>query len=372
MSAARVLVVGPLPPPVTGFSQVTAWFVQALEEAGVATQTVRTLSSAPVGTPALQRRLRRLGTIVSAWLRVFATLFLSRGRVSAMYLPISGGVGQWLELPFVLMARLAGVRLLIHHHSFAYLLRRSPLTALLLRCAGRSALQVTLGPAMADALRRQYGVQALAVLSNGAFVAAPSPLQAAPRDGALRLGYLGNVSRAKGALVFVEVCERLSAAGVQYQACMAGPFEDAEVEAEVRARGAALPHFECLGPVFGTHKQAFLDGLDVLLFPSAYVNEAEPVVILEALAHGTPVIATPRGCVADLLAYDAGFALVADAAQYAVLAAQRLARLAADLPTVRAQMRDAASAEFRRLHGEAQRSLDALVQWLAAPAPVET
>ena len=51
-----------------------------------------------------------------------------------------------------------------------------------------------------------------------------------------------------------------------------------------------------------THVANFYTQLDLLVFPTMYVNESEPFVILEALAHGVPVITTPRGCIASSLA----------------------------------------------------------------------
>ena len=44
-----------------------------------------------------------------------------------------------------------------------------------------------------------------------------------------------------------------------------------------------------------------MDSLDVLLFPTSYRNEAEPIAILEALAYGIPVIAWDRGCIGSIL-----------------------------------------------------------------------
>ncbi len=55
------------------------------------------------------------------------------------------------------------------------------------------------------------------------------------------------------------------------------------------------------GPIYGLDKQVFFNTIDVFVFPSRYVNEAEPLVIHEALAYGLPVIATDRGCIAGLV-----------------------------------------------------------------------
>ena len=41
--------------------------------------------------------------------------------------------------------------------------------------------------------------------------------------------------------------------------------------------------------------------IDILLLPTRYVNEVEPLVILESLRNGVPVLANSRGCIDCLL-----------------------------------------------------------------------
>ncbi len=54
------------------------------------------------------------------------------------------------------------------------------------------------------------------------------------------------------------------------------------VEPEFRKLLEAAGYASYLGPIYGDAKTAFYGNLDVLLFPSNYVNEAEPLVIHEA------------------------------------------------------------------------------------------
>ena len=108
---SSVFFVGPLPPPVHGFSVINGQMLDAMRGRGAAVQV---FDMAP------RSRLAPLWQ----WL-AFMGVLLRAGRSGrgggALYLPISGGVRQLINLAFALPAKLLGLRIFVHHHSFAYL-----------------------------------------------------------------------------------------------------------------------------------------------------------------------------------------------------------------------------------------------------------
>jgi glycosyltransferase involved in cell wall biosynthesis len=184
----------------------------------------------------------------------------------------------------------------VHHHSYAYLNHPSTLTRFCLACAG-GALHLVLCPDMAARLAATYGIPAerIVVLSNVVFMEASCPISR-PEHASLRVGFLSYVNEAKGIFRFLEVLRLLRAHGLPAEGFIAGPLEPA-LRGRFERELAATPGATYLGPVFGEEKQVFLQGLDALVFPTRYHNEAEPVVVLEALREGVPVLATRRGCI---------------------------------------------------------------------------
>lgn len=68
-----------------------------------------------------------------------------------------------------------------------------------------------------------------------------------------------------------------------------------------------------MGPVYGADKDRFYQQLDIFLFPTNYANEAEPLVVYEAMRRGVYVIACDRGAISEMLGNGAGSAFSMDA-----------------------------------------------------------
>ncbi|MEW6169459.1 MAG: glycosyltransferase family 4 protein [Pseudomonadota bacterium] len=361
----QVVMAGAFPPPVHGMAAVNAAVRDVLQRAG-ATPLVIDLA-APSLDRSLAARLGRLPRVLGGLGRLAGRRGL---RHATLYMSVSGGLGQAYELAFILLARLRGMRLFLHHHSFAYLDRPGLLTRALVRAAGDDAAHVALSGGMAERLQTAYRADRVMPVSNAVFfVMADTP--AVVRTRLETLGFLGNISAEKGAFEFLDLMAAAGKSGLTLRARLAGPFQDAATEKAVRERLASLPQVEYVGPQYGADKDAFYAGIDALIFPTRYVNEAEPVTVHEALSRGIPVIAYGRGCIPEIVGADCG--LVIDPAEPFVPAAlAKLESWLADPAAFEAASR-AAAARFARTYDENEARWQALLAELtgavAAPEP---
>ncbi len=295
-----ILVIGPIPPPVHGFSQATMEIASLFETAGYA---VACIDLKPVRGPkgilsSLKVRLRQMAEVV-----------VKARRGADFYLALSGGPRQVVDLVFLLLGRLCGAKMYIHHHSFSYLSRTSRLASLCFRVCGPSATHLVLCGAMETALSRRYGVvRNTEIFSNSALLGGGGPFR--QRTEIKTLGFLGALTLDKGIVEFLQVAAELAPGNSDLRFRVAGPCNDERILTRVKDACQRYCNLEYVGPVYGEAKTEYLETLDVLLFPSTYRNEAEPFVIWEAQASGIPVIAPDRGCMGEILRPEAQHAVV--------------------------------------------------------------
>jgi glycosyltransferase involved in cell wall biosynthesis len=182
-------------------------------------------------------------------------------------------------------ARLARRPLVVHQHSALHFSGR-PAIERAQRFLFAQALSGARLVAVADHIAEQLvdiGLDSrrVEVVPNGV----PLPGVAQPVDERPpTIGILARVDPGKGIDTFVEAARLLQGRGIRFVAgVVPGPF--AEFEVRLRADAAAAG-VELIDSVDG---DSFLRKIDVLAFPSRH--EGSPLVLLEALALGVPVVA---------------------------------------------------------------------------------
>lgn len=290
--AAALLVIGQFPPPVNGQSVMTQLVADQL---AARLPVVRV----PIGGTGA-------ATKILGHLRALKAL-LKRPGGGAAYSTPPGNRSLWLFLMIVVAARLRGIKLFVHHHSFRPI-AAGPLAAMrLLNIIGGDGIHhIFLSETMRVRFFATYSSAApgnSSVVPN-AFAYPPAPVSPRYMHAATQIiGHISVLTREKGLIRVIDVFDRLRAQGRRVRLVVAGPIADESLavpiaEAE-RRHGAA---FENRGPVFGEQKANFFRDIDLLLLPSTLIDEADPIVIQEAYASGAAVMASDRGCISERLA----------------------------------------------------------------------
>ena len=313
----RYLLVGDLPPPANGQSVAFETLCRELPGRGFDCRVVDLArrSDTPRSRMSFSRSLE-----MAARLARFAGALLGGCR-RVYLLAAQSRAGFWRDALMIWCARACGCRVVAHLHGGNYdgfyHAQPAPLRFLVRHTLRRVSRIVTLSerlrcmfdfdPALADRI---------AVVPN----CVGQPLQGRPRPlrcqtSPLRLLFLSNLIQSKGYRDVLEALAILNTARTpRPTAVFAGLFResaddvlpwsarDAEREFDAYvSRNDLADTVRYVGAVGGKEKWRLLEQSDVLLLPSNYRFEGQPISIIEAMAHGCVVIATNYRAIPDLV-----------------------------------------------------------------------
>ena len=136
------------------------------------------------------------------------------------------------------------------------------------------------------------------------FISSGAGVSAAKSSSQPRLLFLSNLIHSKGIAELLEACKVLKEEGLDFECELVGKetrdYTAASLKTEIQEKGLA-DRVHYLGPKYGADKGSALSGADVFVFPSWYPAECFPLVILEAMAAGLPVVTTNEGAIPDMV-----------------------------------------------------------------------
>lgn len=305
--AVKLLVLAQIPPPMHGQSVMVETLVRGLPARGIGLQHVNlrlSRDAADIG----RWRWGKLALVIDACLHAIADRFAHRCD-TLYYVPAPAKRGalyrDWVVL---LLCRPFFRRLVLHWHSSGLgewlRTRATPPERTISRwLLGRADLAIVLAESLrADA--SELAPRRVAVVPNG-LDAGPFAATAPPVTRArLEVLFLGLCAEEKGLFAAADavIAANRLAANPRLRLTAAGAFPDAATRARFTALTAAHPgSIRHVGFVSGEAKRALLAGSHCLCLPTRYANEAQPLVIIEALAAGLAVVATRWRGIPDLV-----------------------------------------------------------------------
>jgi glycosyltransferase involved in cell wall biosynthesis len=111
------------------------------------------------------------------------------------------------------------------------------------------------------------------------------------------IGFMSNLSAAKGLDEFLALAATLE--NLPFEFHLAGPIADKKYT--WIAEGNLPSNISWMGHLDESGKRDFFSKIDIFVFPTKYQNEAEPLVLYEAMSSGALVISYDVGCIRQML-----------------------------------------------------------------------
>jgi glycosyltransferase involved in cell wall biosynthesis len=212
----------------------------------------------------------------------------------------------WRDLVYVLIARLTRCRVVYQVHGGALpaaFLGGNPLLQAFLRWSLNLPDAIVLLASVEESAYREFGAgRSIRVIPNAVDLKEYAAGRDAARDDrTLLLGSIGRLADDKGVLESIQALNLLRQNGqdnLRLRIAGSGPFEETLRDTVQELGLGAVVDF--LGPVFGGEKTRFWLETDLFVFPTSH-REGLPYTVLEALASGTPVVATRVGGIVDVI-----------------------------------------------------------------------
>lgn len=354
----RVLVVGPTPPPFHG----VATFVRDLIASGLGpgveldhVDTSDRRDTANLGRwdfENLALGFRNVAEIAGR---------CSRFRPHLLHLPLSQNLPAFMrDALFILQARACGAKVVAHLHggwfrSF-YETAPAPTRAWIRFVLRRTAVMIVLGEGFRPLFDGLLPKEHVHVVPNGVPDSGAWALreERGPRetlaDGGT-VAYLGTLLKTKGLPTLFEAVAALRRKRPQLKLRLAGAWYDEQTRREMEELLRRLElgeRVEFVGTVDGRRKAEFLAAADLFCLPTRYPLEGQPLVLLEALAAGLPIVSTRHAVIPETVPEgEAGLLLSKEAAGVETAAAWD--ELLSD-PQKRREMGRAGRARYLRLY----------------------
>ena len=303
----KILFICPLPPPVHGSSIVSksikdsAVLNEAFEMDFVNLSTSRKVEE--IGKQSLMLYAKKVLRFIGIYISTLWKLTIHK--YDLCYLAITcHGEGFLKDAPFVLLCKLFGRKVVIHQHNkgMAKDVRR-PVYRWLLPLVYKNAKVILLSWHLYPDIEKVVKREDVMICPNGIKPTVDPDFQRTSNK-IPHILFLSNLLIDKGVLVLLDALKILKDKGYSFVCDFVGSetkdIDAARFAKEVEKRGLnslAIYH----GRKYGEEKEAYFKQADIFVFPTYYHNECFPLVILEAMEQGLPVISTNEGGIPDII-----------------------------------------------------------------------
>ncbi|HQO58266.1 MAG TPA: glycosyltransferase family 4 protein [Candidatus Omnitrophota bacterium] len=294
-----------LPPPWIGPAAVNE---ALLSSPGL--QTEFSCEVLPVNTSSRMKEINRFSWRKAASAILLAARLVRRmreKRPALVYMTLTPtGIGFLKDLFLVFVVKAFRARLVYHLHGKGVRSRQGVWWRLLYKNCFSATRVILLSESLYPDIQAYVSRSQVAVVPNGVALACPVEEWEKLREERRRphlftILFLGNLVRSKGIWTVMEAAFNLKEKGLPFHLCIAGgDFDVSRKDLSLWAKEKGMMR-EVVFPGFlgGADKAAAFRSADIFVYPTE--NDTFPLVLLEAMQYGLPVVTTDEGAISDIV-----------------------------------------------------------------------
>jgi len=231
--------------------------------------------------------------------------YLFSFKPETVYLAITAkSVGFYKDLPFALLTKLFKKKLVLHYHNKGVRINQNnPLDNLLYHILFKNTKVILLSERLYKDVSKYVKKENVFDCPNGILVKNQEEKITPTNKSGPRILFLSNLIESKGVYALLDALKILNNNHVKFYCNMVGGEGDISLS-QLNKKISDLNLQNCvsyLGKKYNDDKDEIFKLSDIFVFPTHYHNECFPLVLLEAMMFGLPVISTNEGGIPDIV-----------------------------------------------------------------------
>jgi glycosyltransferase involved in cell wall biosynthesis len=310
LNQRKILFILHLPPPVHGSSMVGKYIKDS--------KTINTSFDAQYINLSTSKTIDEIGeNPLIKFSRYFKILFriiirLIKYNPDIVYLAITAkDIGFYKDFPITLLTKSFGKKLVLHYHNKGVSLKQHKfLDNLFYRILFNNSKVILLSQSLYKDVARYVKKEDVFFCPNGIPVLNLEKEVSPKINEVPKLLFLSNLIESKGVFVLLEALRILKDNGIVFHCNFVGGAGDiSSKQLNQKINDLNLQEYVTyLGKKYGDDKYEIFQSSDIFVFPTFYHNECFPLVLLEAMMFGLPIISTSEGGIPDMVKHgETGF-----------------------------------------------------------------
>ena len=303
----KIVIIGPIPPPINGCSYANFILCNNLKKAGYKYKTINTSTSVISSKQGNSFSFKKAFSFISIYFSIYKLI----GAKKVYFTPGQTFFGIVKYAPFILLCILLRKPYVIHVHG-NYLGKQYQLLSGMKKKIFKYLISKTsAGIVLSESLRSNFDqllpVSKVFVVENFVEDSIFDYVKNKTKPTAkMKILYLSNLMREKGVLELLDALLKIKKMGIEFEAIFAGAIEN-EIALEVHDKMETLGETcKYVGVIQGNKKNDYLWQSNVFVLPTYYKMEGQPISILEALATGNIIVTTKQGGIPDIIKSENG------------------------------------------------------------------